>query len=156
MMMMMLRFRRSTLTVLVLVGLLTATPPACCSFVPAATTTGTAATTRSAAAAAARAAVGSVHHQPPPVVVVLQNSQRLSEIDEMCIENVAEFCLKADAAVASAAGCDVEEYEALVNQLRDQRTILADHLAYIDSLLHKLQATTDSTALTEEETYFAG
>ena len=37
----------------------------------------------------------------------------LNPIDEMCVENVAEFCLHEQ--------CDVEEYEALVNQLQEQR-----------------------------------
>lgn len=87
----------------------------------------------------------------------LQLSQKLSEIDKICIENVAEFCLQADVAVANAAGCDVEEYTALVNQLRDQRVILADHLAYVDSLLLKLQASgSKATFAKEEETYFPG
>ena len=81
----------------------------------------------------------------------------------MCIENVAEFCLKVDnamtgLAVNDASGCDVEEYQALVNQLRDQRAILADHLNYVDGLLHKLQAVDRSTTGAEsaDETYFAG
>jgi hypothetical protein len=39
---------------------------------------------------------------------VLSSKEKLSDIDEMCIENVAEFCLEAE--------CDIEEYEALVNQ----------------------------------------
>jgi hypothetical protein len=38
----------------------------------------------------------------------LSSKVKLSDIDEMCIENVAEFCLEAE--------CDIEEYEALVNQ----------------------------------------
>jgi hypothetical protein len=89
--------------------------------------------------------------------------QRLSEIDEMCIENMAEYCLKAENALSAGNGeCDVEEYQALVNQLRDQRAILASHVDYVDSLLLKLQAATtgNGNAMPEstvaQETYFAG
>ena len=46
--------------------------------------------------------LGATHHPP-----------ELNPIDEMCLENVAEFCLHEQ--------CDVEEYEALVNQLQEQR-----------------------------------
>jgi hypothetical protein len=100
----------------------------------------------------------------------LHHMQRLSEIDEMCIENMAEYCLKAENALSATGSseCDVEEYQALVNQLRDQRAILASHVAYVDSLLVKLQAAvttttgSDDTATMSEsstaaqETYFAG
>ena len=48
--------------------------------------------------------------------------------------------------------CDVEEYEALLNQLTEQRAILAEHVDYIDNLLEKLKG-----GKTEEEnTYIAG
>jgi hypothetical protein len=94
-----------------------------------------------------------------------QKMQRLSEIDEMCIENMAEYCLKAENALSANGNggeCDVEEYQALVNQLRDQRAILASHVDYVDSLLLKLQAATtgNGNAMPEstvaQETYFAG
>jgi hypothetical protein len=87
---------------------------------------------------------------------------KLSEIDEMCIENVAEYCLKAGQAVdatSSGAGCDVEEYEALVNQLQEQRGILAKHVDYLDGLLAKLQAgpgSASDTGVSEESAYIAG
>lgn len=106
---------------------------------------------------------GQQQQQQQPVVAMmtrLANSQRLSEIDEMCIENVAEYCLKAENALSDSAGCDVEEYQALVNQLRDQRALLAGHLDYVDSLLTKLQGNGDGTTAAAgsvaEETYFAG
>ena len=41
-------------------------------------------------------------------------STELSPIDEICIENVAEFCLH--------ESCDIEEYEALINQLEEQKS----------------------------------
>eukprot|EP00986_Skeletonema_menzelii_P002540 scaffold686_cov153-Skeletonema_menzelii.AAC.3 len=55
----------------------------------------------------------------------------LSPIDEMCIENVAEFCLH--------ESCDLEEYEALVNQLEEQRDHFIRHVANVESLLHRLK-----------------
>jgi hypothetical protein len=55
----------------------------------------------------------------------------LSPIDEMCIENVAEFCLH--------ESCDVDEYEALVNQLEEQRDHFIRHVANVESLLQRLK-----------------
>lgn len=55
----------------------------------------------------------------------------LNEVDEMCIENVAEFCLN--------EACDIEEYEALINQLQDQRDLMTEHVAKVTSLLARLQ-----------------
>lgn len=55
----------------------------------------------------------------------------LSAIDEMCIENVAEYCLYET--------CDVEEYEALINQLEEQRDHFIRHVANVESLLHRLK-----------------
>ena len=55
----------------------------------------------------------------------------LSAIDEMCIENVAEYCLHET--------CDVEEYEALVNQLEEQRNHFIGHVANVESLLKRLK-----------------
>jgi hypothetical protein len=56
----------------------------------------------------------------------------LNPIDEMCIENVAEFCLHET--------CDLEEYEALVNQLEAQREYMINHVAQVESLLHRLKS----------------
>lgn len=47
--------------------------------------------------------------------------------------------------------CDVEEYEALINQLSEHRDSLAEHLQYIDNLLVKLKG-----AKTEENTFIDG
>lgn len=55
----------------------------------------------------------------------------LSPTDEMCIENVAEFCLH--------ESCDVEEYEALINQLEDQKAHFIRHVANVESLLSRLK-----------------
>lgn len=49
----------------------------------------------------------------------------------MCIENVAEFCLH--------ESCDVEEYEALINQLEDQKAHFIRHVADVESLLSRLK-----------------
>ena len=56
----------------------------------------------------------------------------LGQVDEMCIENVAEICIE------DAMECDLEEFEALVNQLTSQRAYHAEQLALIDDLLVKL------------------
>ncbi|CAB9504006.1 expressed unknown protein [Seminavis robusta] len=81
-------------------------------------------------------------------------SQKLSDIDEMCIENVAELCLQADEALA-ADECNFEEHEALLNQLEDQKALLEAHVNRIDNLVHRLKA--DGLAKEEPEpTYFAG
>jgi CCR4-NOT transcriptional regulation complex NOT5 subunit len=55
----------------------------------------------------------------------------LSAIDEMCIENVAEYCLHET--------CDVTEYEALINQLEEQRDHFISHVANVESLLNRLK-----------------
>ena len=59
------------------------------------------------------------------------HAPELNSIDEMCMENVAEFCLHEQ--------CDVEEYEALVNQLEDQRDYMINHLAKVETLLRHLK-----------------
>ena len=62
----------------------------------------------------------STHHPP-----------ELSPIDEMCVENVAEFCLHEQ--------CDVEEYGALINQLQEQRDYMLNHVAKVETLLRHLK-----------------
>ena len=59
------------------------------------------------------------------------HAPELNPIDEMCMENVAEFCLHEQ--------CDVEEYEALINQLEDQRDYMMNHLAKVETLLRHLK-----------------
>ena len=59
------------------------------------------------------------------------HAPELNPIDEMCMENVAEFCLHEQ--------CDVEEYEALINQLEDQRDHMVNHLAKVETLLRHLK-----------------
>ena len=61
----------------------------------------------------------------------LRSASELSPIDEMCIENVAEFCLH--------ESCDIEEYEALINQLEEQKTHFIKHVANVESLLVRLK-----------------
>jgi hypothetical protein len=64
-------------------------------------------------------------------------SKKLSDIDEMCVENVAQLCLETD------EDCDVEEYTALINQLQDQKEFhLGDDemVDRIDHLVHDLKA----------------
>jgi hypothetical protein len=61
----------------------------------------------------------------------LKSAVELSSIDEMCIENVAEFCLH--------ESCDIEEYEALINQLEQQKEHFIKHVATVESLLVRLK-----------------
>lgn len=72
----------------------------------------------------------------PPTA--LFEMKQLTDIDEMCIENVAELCLQADTALL-AGECNLDEYEAIVNQLSDQKAILVKHVERIDNLLTRLQ-----------------
>lgn len=65
----------------------------------------------------------------------------------MAIENVAEFCLQADE--MASGECDLDEHEALVNQLLDQRAILADHIQHMDAILAKLQGNRIDTVQSE-------
>jgi len=97
-------------------------------------------------------------HPRPPVNSAALGQSRLTEIDEICVENVAQFCLD-HVNDKLAEGCDVEEYEALVNQLQDQRATLVKHVEHIDALLERLQgkgAAATTSGAQETETYFAG
>ena len=75
--------------------------------------------------------INNVHRRHSSRHVPLQMTAELSPIDEMCIENVAEFCLH--------ESCDLEEYEALVNQLEEQRDHFIKHVANVESLLKRLK-----------------
>jgi hypothetical protein len=84
--------------------------------------------------------VSSAAFMPAPVAFHASTHlarDKLSDMDLMAIENVAEMCLRGDE-IAMGAECDLEEHAALVNQLEDQRAILAEHVVYIDSILEKL------------------
>lgn len=78
--------------------------------------------------------------------------KQLTDIDEMCIENVAELCLQADTALL-AGECNLDEYEAIVNQLSDQKAILVKHVERIDNLLTRLQGETTEA---DAEPYIPG
>jgi hypothetical protein len=72
-----------------------------------------------------------------PATATAIPSKKLSDIDEMCVENVAELCLETD------DDCDVEEYTALINQLQDQKEFhLGDDkmVERLDHLVHDLKA----------------
>ena len=58
--------------------------------------------------------------------------ERISDIDEMCMENVANLCLQ-------ELDCDLEEYDALVTTLEEQRDLHLDRVDKINSLLYKLR-----------------
>ncbi|KAL7534056.1 hypothetical protein ACHAXR_005613 [Thalassiosira sp. AJA248-18] len=68
---------------------------------------------------------------PRHVMQPLNSAAELSPVDEMCIENVAEFCLH--------ESCDIEEYEALINQLEEQKSHFIRHVANVESLLARLK-----------------
>jgi len=77
--------------------------------------------------------------QPRPLlspVVASTAGDPLSDIDEMCLENMAQLCADNDNAVDSQ--CDVDDYEALVNRLEDQRRYHAEHVAHLDQVLEEL------------------
>ena len=64
----------------------------------------------------------------------------------MALENVAEYCLSQDddennnmsATIDDDDECDLDEHEALVNQLQHQRNLLQKQLDEVDTLLSKL------------------
>jgi hypothetical protein len=71
----------------------------------------------------------------------LKSKHWLDVIDEMCIENVAEYCLEEQ--------CEVEEKLALINQLTDQRDLMTDAAERVDSLINRLK--NDSMVIKKEE-----
>jgi hypothetical protein len=84
----------------------------------------------------------------------LSSVNELSNVDEMCIENAALLCTRTDSVLDSAVeGCDIEEFEALKNQLTDQRSILATHLEKIEKLLARLDG---QEVVLEDDSYIPG
>lgn len=71
----------------------------------------------------------------------------------MCLENVAELCVGEDAAFASD-DCDLEDHEALLNQLEAQRSHLVKHMQKIDTLVSKLRGTSGPEG-DNEQPFFA-
>jgi hypothetical protein len=67
----------------------------------------------------------------------IQSVPKLNDIDLMAIENVAELCLQAEGALVNE--CDLEEHDALVNQLQAQRNLLVDQVTYLEDLLERLE-----------------
>lgn len=57
--------------------------------------------------------------------------QQLSEIDSMCVMNTAVYC--------SEGECTVDEIEALINQLKDQRDIFKMRMKKMDIMLNELE-----------------
>lgn len=70
-------------------------------------------------------------HRHWTMIKPLQSTNELSSIDEMCIENVAEYCLHET--------CDIEEYEALINRLEEQKIHFINHVATVENLLVRLK-----------------
>ena len=69
--------------------------------------------------------------------LTLSASTHLSEIEELCVENAAAYCLEEDLVVQSSE-CDLEEHEALVSTLSQQREYHLEQTHTIHELLHKL------------------
>ena len=72
----------------------------------------------------------------------LESVPKMNDVDLMAIENVAELCLQTEEAIQD--GCDLDQYDALANQLQAQRAMLLDQVEYIDDLLNRLQGNTVS------------
>lgn len=84
----------------------------------------------------------------PTALKLDMSKKELNPMDEMCIENVAEFCLHEQ--------CDIEEYEALINQLEDQRDFMINHVVTVEHLLKRLKnANVPDYDESEVETLFA-
>uniref|UniRef100_A0A7S4QC27 Uncharacterized protein n=1 Tax=Ditylum brightwellii TaxID=49249 RepID=A0A7S4QC27_9STRA len=75
-----------------------------------------------------------VKDEPSPRV---SYSKQLTSIDLMCIENVAEFCFE-----EGEDECSLDDADAIVNQLKDQRDILTVEMSNVDSILERLHART--------------
>mmetsp|Transcript_30816 Transcript_30816/g.73416 ORF Transcript_30816/g.73416 Transcript_30816/m.73416 type:complete len:119 (+) Transcript_30816:343-699(+) len=80
--------------------------------------------------------------------LVAAAAAELNQIDEMCIENVAEFCLEEQ--------CDVEEYEALINQLEEQHVYFEKHVRRVEGLLFDLKHRNDEEDEPQKEFVFDG
>ena len=76
------------------------------------------------------------------------SAAELTQIDEMCIENVADYCLQEQ--------CDVEEYEALVNQLEEQQVHFEKHVRRVKGLLFDLKHRNDEEDEPQEDYVFDG
>lgn len=77
-----------------------------------------------------------------PNLAAVASAAELNQIDEMCIENVAEYCLEEQ--------CDVEEYEALINQLEEQQAHFENHVRRVEGLLFDLKHRNDEDEPQEE------
>jgi hypothetical protein len=66
------------------------------------------------------------------------NEPSLDEIDEFCIENVAELCMRANAIVTLGGESNLDKRDALVHQLENQRSALLARVELIDYYLQRL------------------
>ena len=69
--------------------------------------------------------------------------RHLSEVDEMCVENAAAYCLEAG---AHSSECDLDEIEALITTLQEQDEYHLEQVETINSLLSQLEGTEPSPA----------
>mmetsp|Transcript_17168 Transcript_17168/g.37934 ORF Transcript_17168/g.37934 Transcript_17168/m.37934 type:complete len:118 (+) Transcript_17168:363-716(+) len=79
--------------------------------------------------------------------LVAAAAAELNRIDEMSIEN-AEYCLEEQ--------CDVEEYEALINQLEEQHVYFEKHVRRVEGLLFDLKHRNDEEDEPQKEFVFDG
>uniref|UniRef100_A0A7S3DQ72 Uncharacterized protein n=1 Tax=Entomoneis paludosa TaxID=265537 RepID=A0A7S3DQ72_9STRA len=72
-----------------------------------------------------------IGHPSARLSVRASTADHLTDLDEMCIENQVSLCGELD--------CDLEEYEALINRIEDQRDYHAAHVASLEALLFQLR-----------------
>ena len=67
----------------------------------------------------------------PKSETALHSKTLLSNIDRECILNTGQFCLE--------NGCDLDDIDALINQLQDQHDLWKDKLVDLEEQLHLLE-----------------
>eukprot|EP00521_Asterionellopsis_glacialis_P002479 CAMPEP_0195258844 /NCGR_PEP_ID=MMETSP0706-20130129/7621_1 /TAXON_ID=33640 /ORGANISM="Asterionellopsis glacialis, Strain CCMP134" /LENGTH=219 /DNA_ID=CAMNT_0040312251 /DNA_START=73 /DNA_END=732 /DNA_ORIENTATION=+ len=80
-----------------------------------------------------------------PANIHLAAKHQLEPMDLMCVENQAELCL------SEYGECSLEDNEALVNQLKDQRDILLKEMYHVERLMKDLNQYTSVFARDDDE-----
>mmetsp|Transcript_5997 Transcript_5997/g.8478 ORF Transcript_5997/g.8478 Transcript_5997/m.8478 type:complete len:205 (-) Transcript_5997:169-783(-) len=91
---------------------------------------------------------GGVHDEHSvvnPEDIHLVAKHQLEPMDLMCVENAAEFCL------SEYGECSLEDNEAIVNQLKDQRDLLLKEAFHVERLMKDLNQYTSVFAKDDEE-----
>jgi len=71
------------------------------------------------------------------------NKDPLNDMEAMILMNVADFCLKEDE-------CSLEDKDALIQTLKEQRALMAHNMDNLDALLKRLRHSRDSTPASQE------